>query len=129
MDELDDFDYNDPSEEEEEEEEEEDIYFGGDSLDISQPCAKLFPEFRYIILSPEKIQEKMFELVDEVNNVFQLSRPIVRVLLSHFRWDKEELMSRYYSGDQEALFKEAHVVCPQKPEPAHPKVSVWHCQV
>lgn len=35
-----------------------------------------------------------------------------RILLNHFRWDKEKLMERYYDGDQEALFKAAHVINP-----------------
>ena len=39
---------------------------------------------------------------------------IIRMLLNHFRWDKEKLMERYYDGDQEKLFSEAHVANPFK---------------
>ena len=37
---------------------------------------------------------------------------VIRMLLNHFRWDKEKLMERYYDGDQEKLFTEARVVNP-----------------
>lgn len=37
---------------------------------------------------------------------------VIRMLLNHFRWDKEKLMERYYDGDQEKLFTEAHVLNP-----------------
>lgn len=39
---------------------------------------------------------------------------VIRMLLNHFRWDKEKLMERYYDGDQEKLFSEAHVANPFK---------------
>ena len=72
----------------------------------------------------------MFDIVDEVNVVFQMPTPYVRLLLIACKWDKEKLLerlaitsycpmrshdhsTRYYAGDQEALFKEAHVVPPQ----------------
>ena len=34
------------------------------------------------------------------------------MLLNHFCWDKEKLMERYYDGDQQKLFSEAHVANP-----------------
>ena len=37
---------------------------------------------------------------------------VIRMLLNHFRWDKEKLMERYYDGDQAKLFTEAHVLNP-----------------
>ena len=48
---------------------------------------------------------------------------MVRRLLTACRWDKEKLLERYYAGDQEALFKEAHVIDPaKKPKPKVPVV-------
>jgi ariadne-1 len=29
------------------------------------------------------------------------------MLLNHFKWDKEKLMERYYSDEQDAMFAEA----------------------
>lgn len=91
-------------------------------LGDGEPPLREHAQFSYTILTPEKIQEKMFELVDEVRSVFQLPRPVVRVLLSHLRWDKEELMSRYFADDRQTLFEEAHLVWQQKQEPSHPQV-------
>ena len=85
----------------------------------------------YLTLSADTISKKMFDIVNEVNVVFQLPMPYVRLLLIACKWDKEKLLeryvltlkshmtshdhpTRYYAGDQEALFKEAHVVPPQR---------------
>lgn len=37
-----------------------------------------------------------------------------RILLNHFKWDKEKLMERFYDGDQDKLFSEARVINPFK---------------
>lgn len=42
----------------------------------------------------------------------QISTTTTRILLNHFRWDKEKLMERFYDGDQEKLFSEARVINP-----------------
>ena len=39
----------------------------------------------------------------------EMPSTVTRMLLNHFRWDKEKLMERYYDGDQEKLFTEARV--------------------
>ena len=41
--------------------------------------------------------------------MMSLSKFQVRILLNHFKWDKERLMERLYSDDQEAMFVEAQV--------------------
>jgi ariadne-1 len=46
--------------------------------------------------------------------VLELPPTTTRILLHHFRWDKEKLMERFYDGDQDRLFKEAHIVSPFK---------------
>jgi len=44
---------------------------------------------------------------------FQIPATITRILLNHFKWDKEKLMEKYYdSQDQDQLFSEARVVSP-----------------
>lgn len=40
-----------------------------------------------------------------------------RILLNHFKWDKEKLMERFYDGDQEKLFAEARVINPFRKGP------------
>lgn len=38
----------------------------------------------------------------------------MRILLNFFGWDKEKLLEGYYDGDQDKLFKDAHVINPSK---------------
>ena len=49
----------------------------------------------YQTLSADTISKKMFDIVDEVNVVFQLPTPYVRLLLIACKWDKEKLLERY----------------------------------
>jgi len=69
-------------------------------------------EFSYDCLTPESIVSTMNACIDDVNSVFEIPSATARILLTHFKWDKEKLLERYYSGDQDKLFKEAHVVNP-----------------
>lgn len=45
-------------------------------------------------LSADTISKMMFDIVDEVNVVFQLPTPYVRLLLIACKWDKEKLLER-----------------------------------
>ena len=84
-------------------------------LDMSyQHAARVEDDFTFEVLSTEKIMEHMVDCIQEVNNVIQIPVTTVRILLNHFNWDKEKLMERYYSDDQEAMFVEAKVVPPHK---------------
>lgn len=54
---------------------------------------------------------------------FQIPATTTRILLNHFKWDKEKLMERFYDGDQDQLFSEARVINPfRKPVIQRPKV-------
>lgn len=44
--------------------------------------------------------------------IWQIPGTTTRILLNHFKWDKEKLMERYYDGDQEKFFRDAHVINP-----------------
>jgi len=68
----------------------------------------------YQCLSPETISATMKKCIEEVNSVLEIPSSHARLLLSHFKWDKERLLERYYSGDQERLFKEVHVLDPHQ---------------
>ena len=52
----------------------------------------------------------MVESIKEVNSVTQIPTTTIRILLNHFKWDKEKLMERFYSDDQEEMFQEAQVM-------------------
>jgi ariadne-1 len=57
----------------------------------------------------------MVDCIKEVNEVIKLPFTTVRLLLHHFRWDKEKLMERFYDPDhQEELFRQAHIINPFK---------------
>lgn len=47
----------------------------------------------------------------------QIPATTTRILLNHFKWDKEKLMERFYDGDQEKLFAEARVINPFRKGP------------
>ncbi|XP_043246071.1 E3 ubiquitin-protein ligase ariadne-1-like [Amphibalanus amphitrite] len=64
------------------------------------------------VLSVQEIVDFMVVEINEVNEVAQLPRTTIRILLNHFNWDKEKLLERLYDTDQEQLFLEAHVVSP-----------------
>lgn len=74
-------------------------------------------EFHYEVLSTEQIVQHMVDCIREVNTVVQIPPTTTRILLNHFKWDKEKLYERYYDGDQDALFKEAHIINPYKKPP------------
>jgi ariadne-1 len=63
----------------------------------------------------------MVECIKEVNEVIKLSPTTVRLLLHHFRWDKEKLMERFYDPNhQDELFRQAHIINPfKKPNSSH----------
>ncbi|XP_055325889.1 E3 ubiquitin-protein ligase ariadne-1 [Sitodiplosis mosellana] len=69
-------------------------------------------EYPYEGLTTEEIVQHMVDCIKEVNTVVEIPATTLRILLNHFKWDKEKLMEKYYDGDQEAFFREAHVINP-----------------
>ncbi|XP_003740103.1 potential E3 ubiquitin-protein ligase ariadne-1 isoform X1 [Galendromus occidentalis] len=68
----------------------------------------------YQVLSTEQIVDHMVETIREVNMIVQIPPTTTRILLNHFKWDREKLYEKYYDGDPEKLFQQAHVVNPFK---------------
>lgn len=71
-------------------------------------------EFIFHVLTTEQIMLDMIQCIEEVDNLIQKSPTITRILLNHFNWDKERLIERYFGGDKESLFNEAHIIDPSK---------------
>lgn len=71
-------------------------------------------EYPYEVLSTDDIVQHMIDCIKDVNTVVQIPATTTRILLNYFNWDKEKLMERFYDGNQDELFKEAHVVNPFK---------------
>ncbi|CAG5099484.1 Similar to arih1: E3 ubiquitin-protein ligase arih1 (Xenopus laevis) [Cotesia congregata] len=69
-------------------------------------------EYPFEVLTTEEIVQHMVDSIKEVNTVVEIPATTTRILLNHFKWDKEKLMERFYDGDQEKLFSEARVVNP-----------------
>ena len=62
---------------------------------------------------------------------FKIPATTARILLNHFKWDKEKLMEKYYDGDQDFFFREAHVINPfNKPHiVTKPKVTMFTYEI
>jgi len=69
-------------------------------------------EYPFEVLSTEEIVQHMVDSIKEVNTVVEIPATTTRILLNHFKWDKEKLMERFYDGDQDQLFSEARVINP-----------------
>merc|ERR1712083_1059462 len=62
------------------------------------------------VLEYDKIKMQMAESVKEVNNVTMLPENKVKTLLNHFKWDKNKLLERFYSVEQDDIFKETEPI-------------------
>lgn len=74
--------------------------------------------------SSRKLNNSITITMNAIFTRFQIPATTTRILLNHFKWDKEKLMERFYDGDQEKMFKDAHVINPfRKPSAvSKPKV-------
>jgi len=75
---------------------------------------KIEEEYHFEVLSTEDIVSHMVENIKEVSSITQIPATTIRILLNHFKWDKEKLMERYYTEDQETMFEEAQVISPNR---------------
>lgn len=114
-----------------EEETYDDIDSGNESSDVDFPMEPEannprdrqteVDEYPFEVLSTEEIVQHMVDSIKEVNTVVEIPTTTTRILLNHFKWDKEKLMERFYDGDQEQLFAEAHVVNPFRQPQVNPR--------
>ncbi|ESO01657.1 hypothetical protein HELRODRAFT_100509 [Helobdella robusta] len=71
-------------------------------------------DYLHEVLSPDEVVKHMNDCIKEVNVILQLPTTITRILLNHFKWDRDKLMERYYDDDQDKLFADVRVVSPFK---------------
>jgi len=94
---------------------------------------KIEEEFVYEVLTTDQIVGHMVDCIKEVNGVVEIPTTTVRILLNHFKWDKEKLMEKYFSETQEKMFEDAHVISPyRKGSPSKVKKSlsgVLECEI
>ena len=88
--------------------ENENMYSEGSESDdeLSQNGLDKDDEFPIEVLEYEKIKTQMAESVMEVKNVTMIPENKVKTLLNHFKWDKNKLLERFYSVEQDEIFKE-----------------------
>ncbi|XP_058475791.1 E3 ubiquitin-protein ligase arih1-like [Solea solea] len=71
-------------------------------------------DYEFEVLDPEEVHQHMLQCIREINEVIQNPPTTTRILLSHFNWDKERLLERYFNGNLDKLFFECHVINPSK---------------
>uniref|UniRef100_T1GHE6 E3 ubiquitin-protein ligase ARIH1-like UBA-like domain-containing protein n=1 Tax=Megaselia scalaris TaxID=36166 RepID=T1GHE6_MEGSC len=91
-------------------------------------------EYPYETLTTESIVQTMIDCIDDVNSVLNLPKTTTRILLNHFKWDKEKLLERYFESNQEKFFRDAHVVNPfnkpkLKSKPKVPSSGLEECEI
>ncbi|KAH8342327.1 hypothetical protein KR059_001659 [Drosophila kikkawai] len=81
-------------------------------------------DFVYKVLSVDQIVQHQRNIIDEVNNVLNLSPQVTRTILNHFKWDKERLFENYFESSPQEFFQRAHVLNPFEQENASPAEAV-----
>nr|NP_648392.1 uncharacterized protein Dmel_CG12362, isoform A [Drosophila melanogaster]NP_729606.1 uncharacterized protein Dmel_CG12362, isoform B [Drosophila melanogaster]AOQ12950.1 CG12362-PA [synthetic construct]AAF50159.1 uncharacterized protein Dmel_CG12362, isoform A [Drosophila melanogaster]AAN11912.1 uncharacterized protein Dmel_CG12362, isoform B [Drosophila melanogaster]AAO39642.1 AT17761p [Drosophila melanogaster] len=69
-------------------------------------------DFVYKVLSVDQIVQHQRNIIDEVNNVLNLPPQVTRIILNHFKWDKESLFENYFESNPKDFFQRAHVLNP-----------------
>lgn len=68
----------------------------------------------YRVVSTDELIGIMNKIISEVNGISEIPPTVARILLIHFKWDKENLLERYYScssdEDLKKLFEEARIL-------------------
>lgn len=119
-------------EDEEEEEEEIGVDDGGEVFPTTDRVFKDTDvvdedDFQFEVITADDIVHHMAACIKEVNTVVQIPATIMRILLNHFKWDKEKLMECYYGGNQEKLFSDAHIIPPCSRSQSVSNASSSHC--
>ena len=64
---------------------------GGGVADPGRGCGDWDEVYQFEVLSTDQIVHHMNKCIEEVNTVVQLPSTTTRILLNHFRWDREKL--------------------------------------
>ncbi|XP_044582922.1 E3 ubiquitin-protein ligase ARIH1-like [Cotesia glomerata] len=92
----------------------EEEYDSNDDIEMAQLESLVtdVEDYKYKILSPDKIVSEMIEKIKSVNLILLIPSTTARILLHHFKWDEEKLLEDYFSKDRAAIFKAAGLVDP-----------------
>ncbi|XP_017018316.1 E3 ubiquitin-protein ligase ariadne-1-like [Drosophila kikkawai] len=107
-----------------------------DIVSPETPCQHVEPDdFVYKVLSVYQIVQHQRDIIDEVNNVLNLSPPVARTILNHFNWDKERLLENYFESTPHEFFQRAQVLnpfeidIPSPPEAYNPSLDDLACEI
>ncbi|KAI0978171.1 hypothetical protein GJ496_011485 [Pomphorhynchus laevis] len=78
-------------------------------LDPMDSKLRHYPDFKYKVYRPDELLIHMNEIVEEVYDILGLSKSVVRMLLLHYKWDKEKLIERYFESDTTQLLCDANI--------------------
>ena len=67
-------------------------------------------DYPFEVLEHENLVLQMSDSVKEVNSVTMIPEAKVKVLLNHFKWDKQKLMEGFYADVQDDIFKEINPI-------------------
>ena len=88
-----------------------------DSFENEDQDEDVKEESKKKVLMTSQVVEVLFKELKEVQNIIQIPMTSVRILLNHFKWDKQKLYERYYQeSSSEDIFEEAKVLSPSKIE-------------
>uniref|UniRef100_F1KT18 RBR-type E3 ubiquitin transferase n=1 Tax=Ascaris suum TaxID=6253 RepID=F1KT18_ASCSU len=67
------------------------------------------------VLEPEQVVVEMNIIMEDVAAIVRLPPTVCRLLLYHYKWNKESLLEKFYeSPDPDAFFADANIVSPFK---------------
>lgn len=69
----------------------------------------------YQVLDAKEVVSQMNVIISEVAEIVHLPLTVCRLLLHHYKWNKESLLERFYDApDTDAFFADANIVSPFK---------------
>ncbi|KAH0539860.1 E3 ubiquitin-protein ligase ARIH1-like [Cotesia glomerata] len=96
-------------------------YESGDDMDLEDMQED---KYCYEVLSPKEIITDMLKKITSINTILQVPNTVTRILLHHFKWDEDQFLEKFYTGNRAVLFKEARIVDPASIGNSNNKLSV-----
>jgi ariadne-1 len=98
--------------EDDDDDDDDDTFLVENETDKPREIETKVEECPFEILSMEEIVQVMAKSVKEISTVMQIQETTARILLHHYKWDKQMLMERFCDGNQNQLFAEGRVINP-----------------
>nr|CAX69540.1 ariadne [Schistosoma japonicum] len=66
----------------------------------------------YEILHPNQLSQLMSDITKEVEQIIQIAPTYLRLLLAHFKWDKDALIEFYFEHGKAYSYAQAGIIDP-----------------